>query len=262
MTRTLEGQKTLLSRSTHHFGYDSIHDEIVMPSPLAQAIITFRGGAHGEEPPLRVIQGPKTQILGSGGDGNVDRVFIDPANNEYYLPVAPNTILVFDRLANGDVPPKRVISFGEPGDRIRIGMPVAVDPIRNLLVVNAGQRGFMIFDRTVSGKNPKPKGVIAGPATGVGNHGYGATQVYAPKGLIIAGCFGASVCAWGIEDYGDVAPRFRIPVQQLTGYVASGIALNPANKEIIISAVGRNSGQKPPSGIVNATMTFTWPEVF
>ena len=64
--RTLEGQKTLLSRTMHGFSYDPIHDEIVVNSPLSQAILVFRGGANGEEAPLRIIQGPKTGILGMG----------------------------------------------------------------------------------------------------------------------------------------------------------------------------------------------------
>jgi hypothetical protein len=33
--RALEGQKTLISRTMHGFAYDSIHDEIVVTSPLA-----------------------------------------------------------------------------------------------------------------------------------------------------------------------------------------------------------------------------------
>ena len=42
----------------HGMGFDAIHDEIVVNSPLAQAILTFRGGADGEEAPIRTIQGP------------------------------------------------------------------------------------------------------------------------------------------------------------------------------------------------------------
>ncbi len=51
----------------HDIRYDAIHDEIVVSNPFAQAILTFRGSATGEEAPIRVIQGPKTMI------GNVDR---------------------------------------------------------------------------------------------------------------------------------------------------------------------------------------------
>jgi hypothetical protein len=118
--RALEGHKTLLSRTMHGMGFDPIHDEIVVNSPLAQAILVFRGAADGEEAPIRVIQGPKTRILGVGY-GALSTVTPDPHNNEIFIPIGsggyrergnggPEGILVFDRLANGDVPPKRFIS--------------------------------------------------------------------------------------------------------------------------------------------------------
>ena len=49
----------------HSIDYDEIHDEIVVPQQFAQAILTLRGSADGDEPPLRVIQGSRTQLGGS-----------------------------------------------------------------------------------------------------------------------------------------------------------------------------------------------------
>ena len=143
----------------HGFGYDPIHDEIVVTSPLTQAILVFRGGAKGEEPPVRVIQGPHTKILGSAY-GALDRVSVDPVNNEILLPIVPGGtvkeggILVFDRQANGDVAPKRVL--------VGVRGSVAVDSVHNLLVVNSGG-SLQIFDRTASGtaKPLKSAGVAA-----------------------------------------------------------------------------------------------------
>ena len=108
----------------HGFAYYAIHDEIVVTSPLAQAILTFRGGANGEEPPIRVIQGPHTQIQGDyPGTGANDRVSVDPVNGEYYMFSTPNTILVFDRMGNGDVAPKRAL--GGPNTLIQGRAPQA-----------------------------------------------------------------------------------------------------------------------------------------
>ncbi len=76
-TRKLEGQLTGLGRTMHDLAYDAIHDEIVVSSPFAQAILTFRGGADGEEPPIRIIQGPRTQIVSERG---LDKVTIDTVN--------------------------------------------------------------------------------------------------------------------------------------------------------------------------------------
>ena len=59
----------------HSIVYDSVHDEIVVPQYFAQGILTFRGGVNGEEPPLRVIQGPLTRLAAP------DQLAIDPVNN-------------------------------------------------------------------------------------------------------------------------------------------------------------------------------------
>lgn len=248
----------------HGFAYDPIHDEIVVSSPLTQGILIFRGAANGEEAPIRIIQGPHTKILGSAELGN-DKVSVDPVNNEILLPVgtgvsrvnrtpvAESGILVFARDGNGDVPPKRFL--GGPDTQIS-GGAAAVDPVHDRLIVNSGG-AMLIFNRTASG-NAKPLAVIKGPKSGVAN--ISSFQVYPPKGWIIGGGTDGSICAWSINDNGDVAPRWRIPVKKLTGYVASGIALDPLHKEIILSAAGQR--ERPPSGIMNTVITFSWPEIF
>src|SRR5262245_3571806 len=115
-TRTIEGQKTLISRTMHALAYDSVHDEIIVNSPLAQAILTFRGDTNGEAAPVRVIQGPLTQIQGTDYDGN-DQMAYDDVHGEIYIPVVGNKILVFSREANGNVAPSRVL--GGPDTQIR-----------------------------------------------------------------------------------------------------------------------------------------------
>ncbi len=242
----------------HGFAYDGMHDEIVVTSPLAQAVLTFKGDANGEVPPARVIQGPHTQIDGPENLGN-DRVSIDPVHDEIYVPAVPSSILVFDRKASGDVAPKRVLSgpdtgFQEPG--IRGMATVAIDPIHNLLVVNH-RNALLIFDRTASG-NAKPLRVITGPKSGVAS--ISSFQVYAQKGWIVAGGQGGFIGVWSVNDNGDVPPRWKIPVNDLTGYVASGIALDPAHKEVLLSCAGQRA--RPRSGIANAVLTFSWPEIF
>ena len=250
----------------HGFAYDAIHDEIIVTSPLTQAILIFRGGANGEERPIRVIQGPHTQIIGTAEGGN-DKVSVDAVNDEILIPTgtgagrqratppsALNSVVVFARDSNGDAPPKRILSG--PDTQIRGVSAVAADPIHNRLVVNSGG-AMLIFDRIASG-NAKPLAVIKGPKSGVAN--ISSFQVYPEKGWIIGGGSDGSICAWSINDNGDVPPRWRIPVQKLTGYVASGIALDPVHKELILSAAGQRV--RPPSGIMNTVITFSWPEIF
>ena len=253
--RTIEGQKTLLSRTMHGFSYDPIHDEIVVNSPLTQAILTFRGAVSGEEAPVRVIQGPKTQILGMGYAA-LSTVTADPVHNEIFLPIGsggyrgagtggPEGVLVFDRMGNGDVAPKRMLAG--PDTQIRNSTPqVAVDPIHNLLVVKSN--GLLIFDRTAEG-NTKPLRIIRGPKTG--GFGGGQITVYAEKGLILTNSMDGWA-VWSINDDGDVAPRWRIPVKQITGGGQnSGIAVIPKHKEIMIA-----------SALQNRVLTFYFPELF
>ena len=47
----------------HGIAYEAKHDEIVVPVALAAAVLVFRGGAAGAESPIRVIQGPHTQLV-------------------------------------------------------------------------------------------------------------------------------------------------------------------------------------------------------
>jgi hypothetical protein len=254
--RVLEGQKTLISRTMHAVEFDNIHDELVVNSPLTHAILTFKGGSGGETPPIRMIQGPKTQIQGTDYDGN-DKLFMDPVNGEIFIPVATKdgptkgVILVFDRLANGDVPPKRML--GGPNTGFDFPTPKgqgfphgAIDATRNLLIINA--KGIRVFDRTASG-NTAPKFIISGPKTLLG--GGGLIKIHPDNGIIVSSCAEGSICAWHIDDRGDVAPRYKIPVQKLTGINFSGPTLNPLHKEVMVTSSGRN-----------AIATFYWPEIF
>jgi hypothetical protein len=258
--RVIEGEKTLISRTMHGLAYDSFHDEIIVSSPLAQAILIFRGAAHGEEAPIRVIQGPHTQIKGTDYDGN-DKISIDELHGEIYLPIDRSKILVFSREANGDTPPIRVL--GGPDTTIRspaIGhSPVAVDGVHNVMVVrSSGDRGskelpsLLIFDRMANG-NVKPKGVIQGPKTGLGQGGpLHQLIVYAKNGWIIDGSSGQSLGVWSINDSGDVPPHWRLPVKQLAGIEgASGIVLDPAHKELLVTSGGKNR-----------LLAFYFPEIF
>jgi len=56
---------------------------------------------------------------------------------------------------------------------------------------------------------------------------------------------------WHIEDSGDVAPRYRIPVRELLGLkMTQGIALDPVHKEVFIVDARNN------------LLTFSFPELF
>ena len=147
-TRLLAGQATKLSRTMHDIRYDAVHDELFVTNPFANAILVFRGGANGEEAPIRIIQGPHTQLK-----GNTDRLEVDPVNNEIYVPLA-GAILVFPRDGNGDVAPVRVIRG--PDTKLKRADSVAVDTVNNLMVV-----GFSGDE----GEGATTEGVLLGKST-------------------------------------------------------------------------------------------------
>jgi DNA-binding beta-propeller fold protein YncE len=262
--RTLEGHNTKLSRTMHGFSYDGIHDEIVVNSPLAQAILTFRGAANGEEPPIRVIQGRNTKILGQGY-GALSTVTADPENNEIFLPVGgggyrdagtngPTGVLVFNRTDNGDVAPKRFLNGPDTGIR-QANSHVAVDHRANVLIVK-DSGALSIFNRTADG-NTRPLRIIRGPKTG--GFGGGQMATYPEKGWIVVNSLDG-YAVWHVNDNGDVAPRWRIPVKEIVGRVSGhpsggrqnvGVALIPHMKEIMVS-----------SSQSNRVVTFYFPEMF
>jgi hypothetical protein len=251
--RKIEGQKTLLGRTMHGFTYDEIHDEFTVPQQFAQAILTFAGGAEGETPPLRVIQGSNTRLEAP------DRVAVDAVNNEIYVPEG-DKVLVYDRMGNGNVAPKRVLEGPDTGR----GMDaVAIDPINNFLIVAAGGGGgerdrsgtrFLIFDRTARG-NVKPKWVVLGPrAMG------GPFAIYPQRKLILAtnrpigeGLAGddSYLGVWSYEKSSDGPPLWTIGGPNGIFQMPRGVTLDVKNKSIIAS-----------DKRLNSVLTFRVPELF
>jgi hypothetical protein len=247
--RMLAGQKTLMSRTMHDIRYDPVHDEFIVNNPFAYAVLVFRGGANGEEAPIRIIQGPKTQLGGSS------RLEIDPINNEILVPEG-GRILVFDRTANGDVPPKRILNNAGSGGGI------AVDQVHNLLILGAGGNnrnpgGIRIYDRTASG-DTKPLRVIGGPKSGIVRALQ--MQVHPPTGWIAvtqpgeSGTFdpgGTFVGFWHINDNGDVPPRWKLAGPKSTLIKPRGVAIIPQHKEVIVADMSLNS-----------VLVYYFPEIF
>ena len=294
--RTIEGQQTNLSRTMHGLAYDHINDEIIVPVALSGAILVFRGGAVGNEQPVRVIQGPDTGLI------RPHTANVDPESGEIIAgDPSARGVLVFDRLANGNVKPKRVISG--PKTQFREIVGVASDTKNNAIVVASrapgGPNGIFIFDRLAEG-DVAPKRTISGPLTGVlgrfrqlsvdpergkiylavqafraqhptpqkaadlytneaslkklrdaqsaqrADVGQRVAEVKIPR-LLEAGFIGV----WNIEDSGNVPPRMIIrgPESRSTGF--AGVAFNPAKGEVY--GVG---------GGINGFLTYLVPQFF
>jgi hypothetical protein len=165
-TRVIAGQTAKISRTMHGIFYDLKHDEIVVPVALGGAVLTLPGGANGGEPPLRVLQGPRTGLV------QPDTLYVDVLHDEMIVDSGDDSVLVFPRTASGDVEPIRKI--GGPKTQIRNIFGMSVDSLHNLIVVanrvDTGGRessdGILIFNRTDNG-DVSPRAVIAGPRTGI-----------------------------------------------------------------------------------------------
>lgn len=246
-----------MGRTIHGIAYDDVHDEIVVPNALADAILVFRGSADAAEPPIRIIQGPRTHLV------TPHSVNIDEKNGEILVAsLTGRRINVFPWDANGDVPPKRLITGPKTGLGHIVG--IAVDPAENLMAV-ANSRDILVFNRTDDG-DVAPRARIAGPKTGItdepwqmqfydgrifvaaSNHLHqnlysgvtlkpDSTQV--PDDPWLNPTLGF-IGVWDIGDNGDVAPRrmIRGPFSGLLHPV--GLALNPKQGEIYVSDSVRN----------------------
>ena len=120
----------------HGMGFDPIHDELVVNSPLAQAILTFRGGADGEEAPIRVIQGPNTAF------GGVGQIQTYPAKGWIIAGALGGGIGAWSINDSGDAPPRWKIPVRQITGVAPSG--VALDPIHKELVIASGGRNVLL----------------------------------------------------------------------------------------------------------------------
>jgi DNA-binding beta-propeller fold protein YncE len=251
--RIIEGQNTRLNRTVHAIAYDEIHDEIVVQSNIGQAVVTYRGGANGDEAPIRIIQGPKTLLR------DPQTLFLDPVHNEIFVfnMGTDDTMLVFDRTANGDVAPKRVLK--SPGAVAGVG---AADPVRDLIFISGRGNGILVYNRTAEGTTPPLRTIAGGPISGLRSPG--RIVVHSPTGsLVVTNAQGAGsrdpvtkdlvpnswVGVWSVDDEGDVPPRYTIAKGHL--YIPRGLTLDPKKKTVIVS-----------DKYTNAVLTFSLPEIF
>jgi DNA-binding beta-propeller fold protein YncE len=250
--RRIYGQNSKLSRTMHDIRYNAIDDEIVVPNPFANAILTFHGGANGQEAPVRVIQGPNTELAGP------NRLTIDVINREIFVP-HDGAVHVYPLDGNGNVRPKRAIRG--PDTQLGGSDPsIAVDPLNHVLAV-AGRDAnvILLFDRLASG-NAKPLRVIAGPNTQIDR--LNQMAIYPEGKLLVVAMPGEGaanymepprvfVGMWSLDDNGDVPPKWVITGDQTTLKKPFSVALNPEQKEIYVTDMR-----------LNGVVTFSVPEIF
>ena len=121
------------------------------------SITVYRRDASGDTPPLRVIQGPKTQLDWPAG------LAFHPERNELYVANdMGNDILVFDASASGDVAPIRVLKG--PKTLIKSPSGLYMDLKNNeLWVANFGNHTATVYAPTASGDAPPLRTIRSAP---------------------------------------------------------------------------------------------------
>ena len=112
---------------------DEERGELYVANDADDSILVFRAADRGNATPVRVIRGPTTQLKNPTG------VFVDFQNDEVWASNMGNhRATVYDRNADGDAAPKRVIRSA-PAEKVAmaIGNPGAVgyDSLREEVLV-------------------------------------------------------------------------------------------------------------------------------
>jgi hypothetical protein len=255
----------------HDIRYNDKRDEILVTNPFAQAILIFKADADTHSAPVRIIQGPRTDL------GNEDSLEVDSLNDEILIP-ASDGILVFPAGADGDVAPIRRLRRPAANREWSIGRGIAVDNVRDLIVTDGTVTGrlaedyptvnpynyvsnrntLLIFDRKGNGE-VNPIRIIRGAKTGI--FGIRQIQVY-PKGgwIMVAQISDGNIAipektflgVWSVYDSGDVAPRWKIDGKAENVMLKPrGVAYSSEHKEVYVSDMR-----------LNAVLTFSFPELF
>lgn len=114
--------------------------------------------ASGDTPPVRIIEGPKTQLNWPA------EVALDPERQELYVANdGGNSILVFRATDNGDVAPIRVIAGPKTGIRNPIGLFLDTKN-QELWVANMGNHSATVYSRTANGDVAPLRTIRSAPA--------------------------------------------------------------------------------------------------
>jgi DNA-binding beta-propeller fold protein YncE len=200
------------------------------------AIVVFRKDAKDEDSPVRIVQGSQTQMADphgitldpktgliyvsnwgtsndrpalseGGGGGNVDRPDFPVGRARAYLgsgKIAPPSITVYHKNAQGDTPPVRVIQG--PGTQLDWPTALAIHPDRGEIFVANDTADSVIVFRTDASGDAAPIRVIKGPRTMVKNP-TGVAVDLKNNELWVANFGSHSATVFDIGASGDVPPK-------------------------------------------------------
>jgi DNA-binding beta-propeller fold protein YncE len=197
--RILQGPKTGIVQPDT-LSVDLQHDEVIVESG-DRAVLVFPRSAEGDVAPSRRIGGPKSEvdnIYGLAADSKRNVIVV--ANRaEVGGRESNDSILIFNRLDNGDVAPRAKIAGPHTGI-IKIRQ-VFVDEERGQIfaTIKNNFEAYNYADQRPSPWDPEKTGFIG---------------------------------VWSIDDNGDVPPRGVIKGPASGLVWPAGVAINPANHEV------------------------------
>ncbi|MDJ0865638.1 MAG: hypothetical protein QNK03_05980 [Myxococcota bacterium] len=157
--------------------FDAVNDELVVTAvrfapPTGQecSVLVFGAGDEGNARPRRVISGPSTTLacLSSPPVG----VAVDAFHDEIWVanPFGDPPVVVFDRLAEGDVEPLRGIGGETSG--LRDARYLFVDTVNDELFVAQNDRTVRVYARTADG-DAEPLRL------------FGSDEMWEPRGIFL-----------------------------------------------------------------------------
>lgn len=210
--RSIDGAKTGIEGAVG-IAVDPISDELYVASYTNASIRVFSRAASGDVSPIRVIEGSETGLTGPSG------IFVDLEHDEIFVSNIENlgggalvgSILVFPRVAVGNVPPKR--SIEGPSALLQAPQWIFASQEHDELYVSDQLGGVNVYIRAAEGE-AAPIRRIVGPNS----------MLSAPLGilltaegeLVLANAGGNSILFFPRMADGDIAPS-RIISGDATG---------------------------------------------
>lgn len=232
-----------------HYGYalaaDEEKDELFMTVHLPPQVVVYRKQAEGDEQPLRILRGPRTQMADTHGLAiDVKRQLMFTNNWGAYSnfkvlggSFSDASITVFPLNASGDTPPLRVIK----GPKTLLNWPanMSIDPnTGDLYVANSVDQSILVFSGTAEG-DVAPKRIIKGDRTGI-SYPLSVVADVQNNELWVSNFGNASASVYPLTANGNVAPirtiRSAPQGKQSLGNGGKAVAItyDPKREEVLV----------------------------
>jgi|GEM_PF-706598 WD40 repeat protein len=224
--RIIQGPKTRLV-APWALTVDDPHREITTIDNTTHTVSTFPIDAQGNVAPSRVLSGPHTLLgVASSRYSGAFGLGEDPQSNLIVVSththgVDPNWpyggLLIFDRTATGDTPPRAVIAGPHTGIKLAGNLVIA----NGRIFVNVSNRNW-IPSYNAGGFAPR-KG-CTGP----------------PPDILVVGGSSGFIGVWDEKQKGDVPPLYTIHGVTAEYIDLGGIAVDPKDGEVFITDGGHD----------------------